>query len=105
MDNQIDSEFWVLYEQVFERAKEIVQDRKGYYHSDKESIFDYWVNGTNDIEYELNKKLIRFRRILKASPNGKKTIDKVDDTLIDLINYAAFAYAYIKIKGLKNNVK
>lgn len=101
MDKLIDEIFWDSFEETFNESKKLVKGRSKAYNSD-ESIIDYWINGESDLMYEINKKCIRLRRQLKEGlleKSSEDTFDSIDDTLLDLINYAAFMRAYLKVQG------
>ena len=87
-----DYTFWDLYKAAFQEAQDLTKDRMPQYVGD-ESILDFWIHGQNDLVYEINKKMIRLRRQLKTD-KPCETTDRIDDTIIDMINYLAFLKAY-----------
>lgn len=60
---------------------------------------DYWIHGIDDLEYEMSKKLTRFRSVLTQLKAGKKpNFESIEDSLEDNINYHSFAVAYLRGK-------
>jgi len=58
---------------------------------------DYWIHGISDLEYEMNKKLIRFRSVLAQLRVGKRpNFESEEDSLINNINYHSFAVALLR---------
>lgn len=58
---------------------------------------DYWIHGISDLEYEMNKKLIRFRSVLALLKAGQQpNFESEKDSLIDDINYHSFAVALLR---------
>lgn len=92
--------FWSNYEKAIAKAKNICNDREGIYIGEvlSQSIMDIYINGEDDIKYEINKKVTRLRSLIEVERKGisPKTTDSIEDTLIDLLNYAAFHYAFRK---------
>jgi len=87
--------FWKLYFEAIEKAQCLTEEKSKDYVGD-ESIYDYWINGVQDLLYEINKKVLRLRRQQK---NKKSNLtDGIEDSAIDLINYSAFLYAFLKSK-------
>ena len=95
MGKDLEALFWMNYSSVLKEAKVLCEDRMPVYVGD-ETILEYWINGAQDLLYEINKKSLRLRRLFKSSQTSE-TADKIDDQLIDLINYSAFLYAYLKV--------
>ena len=88
-------EFW--YKEFFEKAKEIAI-KKG---EDYNVGFDmdlYWLYGHKSIIHEIWKKLLRLLS-LENKGFGNAENESVKDTLIDLVNYTAFLYIYLKEHG------
>lgn len=58
---------------------------------------DYWIHGIKDLEYEMNKKLVRFRSVMAQLEAGKKpNFESEEDSLINNINYHSFAVALLR---------
>lgn len=86
-------EFIEQYNEALKRAEELFESKsKSYIGSDH--IKDYWIHGIQDLVYEIYKKALRLTR---TSKNGVyQNTDSIEDSAIDLINYSAFLYAYVK---------
>jgi hypothetical protein len=57
---------------------------------------DYFIHGIDDLEYEINKKHMRFRSLLDKLRNGKApNYESIVDSLMDSINYASFAISWV----------
>lgn len=84
-----------------DKAFSILSQRgKSYNHSTP--ILSYFIHGETDIVYEIHKKIIRIDNSLKAEAEGKEVDERIEDNLIDSINYLLFLYAYRQEK--KGNV-
>jgi hypothetical protein len=58
---------------------------------------DYWINGIDDLSYEMNKKLMRFRSVTAlVKAGGKPNFESEEDSLINNINYHSFAVAFLR---------
>lgn len=95
---KLDKDFWREYKSILQKAIEISEDRHTSYVGNG-SILEYWIGGQNDLRYEINKKNKRLIGLLALEEKeGKdktgKTTDNIEDTLIDLINYAAYFLSY-----------
>ena len=104
----VDKIFWDRYKKILNKAIGICEDRQVSYVGEASSILEYWIGGESDLIYEINKKnkrLVGLHR-LESKPQGKpqKTADKVEDTLLDMINYCAYLLAYREMIDTKENV-
>lgn len=60
---------------------------------------NYWIHGIDDLEYEMHKKVLRFRSVLEKLRSGTPpNFEGLHDTLLDNINYNSFAAALLKGK-------
>lgn len=58
---------------------------------------EYWIHGINSLEYEMNKKMIRFRSVLAKLKAGEKpNFESEEDSLVNNINYHSFAVALLR---------
>lgn len=58
---------------------------------------DYWIHGISDLEYEMNKKLVRFRSVMAQLRAGvKPNFESEEDSLINNINYHSFAVSLLR---------
>jgi len=94
----VDKLFWDRYKAILKKAIDICEDRQVSYVGDASTILEYWPHGENDLIYEINKKNKRLMGLhaLESKKTGitQKTADKVEDTLLDQINYCAYLLAY-----------
>lgn len=104
----VDNIFWKRYKRILSKAMEISDDRQPSYVGDCSSILDYWINGENDLLYEINKKnkrLIGLHRLeAKPQKEPQKTADKIEDTLVDMINYCAYLLSLREMIAKKENI-
>jgi len=99
-----DEIFWKNYSDTLAEAEELTTKRMEAYVAD-ESILDFWINGPNDLVYEINKKMLRLRRQFKqglTETTKGSPFDSVSDELIDMINYCAFLRAYMVLNNIGN---
>ena len=94
---QIEQVFNSYLAEAFEQAKEIMLDRGKGYNYDV-SIVDYFPHGEQDIIYELFKKLLRTENAMKAEHDGADVDGRVEDGIIDSINYQAILFAYYRMR-------
>ena len=79
-----------LVNEALEKAAVIRNSRNVMYNSGVD-IRDYWTFGMQSIVHEIAKKSKRMISLLNAdAPMGE-----LEDSLLDIINYAAFGYAEI----------
>lgn len=58
---------------------------------------DYWIHGISDLEYEMNKKLVRFRSVMARIRAGQRpNFESEEDSLINNINYHSFAVSVLR---------
>lgn len=85
---------------LFEAAK--MQFRKNSDYDSEESGLkraDYFIHGLDSLEYEINKKHLRFRSVLAKLRAGiEPEYESLHDSLVDKINYESFAAAWIRGK-------
>lgn len=71
------------------------------YNSDLSAIKrgEYWIHGIDSLEYEMNKKMLRFRSVMAKLKGGERpNFESEEDSLINNINYHSFAVAYLRGK-------
>lgn len=98
--SELEKEFQIKVAHAFVKAKDLISDR-GQGYNVKASVVDYFPNGTQDLIYEIKKKITRTENALAAEYAGKNmtVIDgKVEDSILDGINYFAFLYAYYSLE-------
>lgn len=60
---------------------------------------DYFIHGLDSLEYEINKKHLRFRSVLaKLRAGVEPEYESLHDSLVDKINYESFAAAWLAFK-------
>lgn len=64
---------------------------------------DYFLYGEKSIMGEIWKKTLRLRNLIDTRTEDNPQHETLDDTILDLINYAADFYAYRKMKRGKDN--
>lgn len=86
-------------ERVFEECLELYKRKNHDYSNKGESAFDkgYKKMGVKSLWLRLNDKFTRFESLLFAEDEAQVKDEKIEDTLLDLINYAAMGLA--KLKG------
>lgn len=86
-------------ERVFEECLELYKRKNHDYSNKGESAFDKAYNkmGAKSLWLRLNDKFTRFESLLFADDEAQVKDEKIEDTLLDLINYAAMGLA--KLKG------
>jgi len=94
---EIERVFRAYVDEALAEAEKIRTDRaKGY--NTKVAVVDYFPHGEQDLTYELFKKLIRTENAMIAEDEGIEVDGKVEDGMIDGINYFAFLYAFRKMR-------
>ena len=88
-------------ERVFEECIELYKRKNHDYSNKGESAFDkaYKKMGAKSLWLRLNDKFTRFESLLFSDDAPQVSDEKIEDTLLDLINYAAMGLA--KLKGYK----
>lgn len=99
LDLQIfDTEFKIHYKNALSRAQAIQQKKQSTYNGDNVSYRDY-LKFPNNYECLLYGKALRMLSIIKGS---EVNFESLEDTYLDMINYAAFCYANLKLKEESN---
>lgn len=95
---RLEKKFWERYQKAINRAISLTKDRQESYIGDGHFILEGAICGEKSMLYEINKKNIRLKGLLKTEEkHGEITshsTDSVEDTLLDLINYSAFHIVY-----------
>ena len=80
-----------LISEAIDRAQQIRDQRSGQYNTGVD-IREYWTFGMSSIVHEISKKSKRMVSLIRANapPNA------LEDSLLDIINYAAFGYAELR---------
>lgn len=86
-------------ERVFDECLDLYRRKNHDYSNKGESAFDRAYNkmGAKSLWLRLNDKFTRFESLLFADDEAQVKDEKIEDTLLDLINYAAMGLA--KLKG------
>jgi hypothetical protein len=86
-------------ERVFEECLELYKRKNHDYSNKGKSAFDkaYEKMGAQSLWLRLNDKFTRFESLLFSEDGPLVTDEKIEDTLLDLINYSAMGLA--KLKG------
>jgi hypothetical protein len=79
--------------QQLDIAKTILIQKSLDYNSGPIKLFDYYLYGEKSILHEIWKKVLRLRSLESCD---KPNFESKEDTLIDLINYAAIYLSYLK---------
>lgn len=89
-------------EALAEASKLFVGVKNDGYNSGGVDIRDYWsYGGVRDIAYMCHAKATR---LISLSSTGKKVNDcGIEDTCVDLINYAAFAFAEARMRAAERD--
>jgi hypothetical protein len=98
--------------EVLEKAIELQQQKGSDYQSKMSTVkqADYYLHGVDTIYDIMWGKMLRIRSLLdKVRFGGNENFESIQDSCVDLINYASFLSAYIDydIKGqdkLKKNI-
>lgn len=85
-------------EEANTKAESIRKKKMETYNGD-EVMYEDYISLPNFYVYQLWNKMLRIISIVKGSNNN---FESLEDSLIDLINYAKLAYAEQKIKGEDN---
>ncbi len=87
-------QLYVLIKQCMSECATIRNQRGKEYNNEDYSLLTYFPDW-RDYQQILRMKLLRFSSLaFKGDPTTKR-VDTIKDTLIDLINYASFAYGTI----------
>jgi hypothetical protein len=87
--------FLAAYDDILTQAAELVEQRGKGYNVDT-PITEYFPFGEISLAHEIHKKFTRLMNLVGA-PEGHISDGPLDDSLYDLINYAAFLLAYRKL--------
>jgi hypothetical protein len=71
------------------------------YNSNGIELMDYFPFGDKSFIHEINKKALRMRSICGIEPE----CESMKDSLLDMINYCAYYYAYLGNKKVRGNKK
>jgi|GEM_PF-3614058 len=94
MDTEEKNIKWFMYVKEIQGAAScIFQSRAEMYNN---GIFagDYYRHGIQDLTHEITKKCLRIESAAH-SEKPEKAAGSIHDSVIDIINYAAFIWAYI----------
>ena len=89
--------------QVLKRAADIQIKKSNDYQNPNSRIkqADYYVHGCNTILDTMHAKILRMQSVIEAmegDPNYKQNFESIEDSCIDLINYATFFASYLNGK-------
>lgn len=85
---------------VLQRAAEIQTKKSSDYQNPNSRIkqADYYVRGCSTILDTMHAKVLRMQSVMEAmenDPNYNQNFESLEDSCIDLINYASFFAAYL----------
>ena len=86
---------------VLHEAAEVQQKKSNDYQNDKSRIRQamYYPRGCASILDTMNGKVLRMQSVLEAmelDPNYEPNFESLEDSCIDIINYASFFAAYMR---------
>ncbi len=94
--------------EVLKRAAEIQTKKSNDYQNPNSRIkqADYYVRGCSTILDTMHAKVLRMQSVMEAmeqDPNYSQNFESLEDSCIDLINYASFFASYLngKMEGQK----
>ncbi len=95
-----DKDFHKMRQEAIDKAVALCTGIKNdAYNQGDVHITDYWrFGGINDLGYEMYKKVLRIMSIVSGGVKEASLPESLEDSLLDIINYASFAYAYLKLK-------
>ena len=94
---ELNEKFHEYVTEALAEASALIAERgKGYDFA--MAAVDYYPHGTQDLIYELYKKLMRTKSAMLAEKAHRPVDGKVEDGILDSINYQAFLYAYRKME-------
>lgn len=91
--------------EALDMARTLLIDKGKDYNSGDVKVDDYYLFGERSCIHEIWKKVLRLRSLLSKTTSDipfnfncsrKPIFESKEDTLIDLINYAAIYYSYLK---------
>lgn len=92
---QFDDHFPYSVQVLFEAMQEQFKKYEDYDHNVKRG--EYWIHGISSLEYEMNKKMLRFRSVLAQLKLGQQpNFESEQDSLVNNINYHSFAVALLR---------
>jgi hypothetical protein len=94
--DDIESKFWEELAELQQGGIDMIHEKSKQYVANGR-IIDFWINGPSDLVYEINKKCLRLKRQMKQDQKDSKA-DAIEDTLVDLSNYALFLAAYLRAR-------
>ena len=85
---------------VLQRAAEIQNKKSSDYQNPNSRIkqADYYVRGCSTILDTMHAKVLRMQSVMEAmenDPNYNQNFESLEDSCIDLINYASFFASYL----------
>jgi hypothetical protein len=88
---------------VLEEAKQLQLKKANDYQNPNSNITqaDYYPNGCGTILDVINTKVLRMRSVIEAmqhDPNYEPNFESLEDSAVDLINYASFFVEYSRGK-------
>jgi len=94
---ELERVFNAYVDEVLAKAEELRTERSKGYNS-RVAVIDYFPHGEQDFVYELFKKLLRTENAIIAEAEGEDIDGRVEDGIIDGINYFTFLYAFYKMR-------
>ena len=94
---ELERVFNAYVDEALAKATELRTERSKGYNS-RVAVIDYFPHGEQDLTYELFKKLLRTENAMIAEAEGVDIDGRVEDGIIDGINYFAFLYAFHKMR-------
>lgn len=101
MDQQENNKF-IKYIKEANDISENIRTKKMQTYNGSSVAYSEYISFDNFYIYQLWNKMLRIKSIIKGSKNN---FEDLEDTLIDLINYAKLAYAEEKVKNEYNKSK
>jgi len=81
---------------LFDEATRVRRERGEVYNNGGICLEDYFIYGYKSLLHELHKKVLR---LISLESVGKCSIKEMGDSLVDLVNYAAFMYERLEEKA------
>lgn len=87
--------------EALDKAKALLILKSKDYNNGPVKLFEYYLFGEKSLIHELHKKLLRLRSLeTQTNPN----FESKEDTLLDLMNYAAIYYSYLENHKQHDNI-